>query len=105
MMHQLKIVYYAFIFVTILCGRALASDDIIYHKQDQGSVSLGVEVNSGSYGTPDTITGLYMPLVLTWFPTSRIDLGVEIPFVYQNTSFSTIGTSQITQTTDRKSVV
>lgn len=27
-----------------------------------------------------------MPLIVTWLPTDRIDVGVEIPFVYQNNS-------------------
>lgn len=96
MIHHLKRSFTTLLLALVMCGPALASDDIIYHNQERGSVSLGVEVNSGEYGTPNTITGVYMPLILTWFPTSRIDLGVEIPFVYQNTSYTTVGTSQTT---------
>lgn len=77
-----------------VCGQALATDEIIYHKQELGSVSLGVEVTSGKYGTPDNTTGLYMPLTLTWFPNSRLDVGVEIPFLYQSTSYQTNSTTQ-----------
>jgi len=87
-MYNLKIIYMTFILAATVCGQALATDEIIYHKQELGSISLGVEVTSGKYGTPDSTTGLYMPLTLTWFPNSRLDVGVEIPYLYQSTSYS-----------------
>jgi hypothetical protein len=29
---------------------------------------------------------MYIPLIVTWFPTDRVDVAVEIPFIYQNNS-------------------
>lgn len=55
-------------------------------KDQSFSVSLGFEYASGTYGTGSTTRSAYMPLIVTWFPTDRIDVGVEIPFVYQNNS-------------------
>ena len=53
------------------------------------SVSLGVEYASGKYGTDITTDTVYMPLMVTWFPTPRLDVGAEIPFVYQSSSLVT----------------
>lgn len=89
MNRNMKIVCMTMLLVTALYSQVSANEEIIYHKQEKGSVSLGVEVNSGKYGTSDTTTGVYMPLIATWFPNSRIDVGVEIPFVYQSTSYTT----------------
>lgn len=65
------------------------------------SVSLGVEFASGKYGANITTDTVYMPLIVTWFPTARLDVGVEIPFVYQSSSLVTTDifrTSQVNGT-------
>ena len=94
MIHHFKIVFIGSMFLTFLSGQASGSDETIYHDQNVGSINMGAEVNSGDYGTANRTTGVYVPLVLTWFPTSRIDLGIEIPFVYQKTSYVNDGTTQ-----------
>jgi hypothetical protein len=60
-------------------------------KPQTASVSLGAEFASGSYGTGSTIRSLYLPLIVTWSPNDRFDLGVEVPFVYQSGSNVTTG--------------
>lgn len=55
-------------------------------KPQTASVSLGAEYGSGRYGTGTTTRSVYMPLIATWFPTDRLDIGIEIPFVYQSSS-------------------
>ena len=69
------------------------------HKQTNFSVSLGIEFASGDYGTNTTTESLYMPLILTWFPTERIDIGVEIPYIYQSNANVTTSLYQNNQTT------
>ena len=55
-------------------------------KPQTASVSLGAEFSSGSYGSGSTIRSLYMPLIVTWSPNERFDVGIEVPFVYQSGS-------------------
>lgn len=57
----------------------------------RAAVSLGAEFFSGDYGTDNTIRSLYLPLVVTWLPTERLNLGIEIPFIYQSSSAVTTG--------------
>ena len=94
MIRYFNIVFIGFMLLTVLSGQASASDETIYHNQNVGSISMGAEMSSGEYGTANRTTGVYVPVVLTWFPTSRIDLGIEIPYVYQSTSYVTNGTTQ-----------
>jgi hypothetical protein len=67
------------------CAATLTAGEVP-GKPHSASVSLGTEFASGSYGTGSTTRSIYMPLILTWIPTDRIDVGVEMPFVYQNNS-------------------
>jgi len=53
-------------------------------KPQNASLSLGVEYASGNYGTGSNIRSFYMPLIATWSPTDRLDVGIEIPFLYQS---------------------
>jgi Putative MetA-pathway of phenol degradation len=55
-------------------------------KPQTATISLGAEFASGKYGTDSTTRSFYMPLIMTWFPTNRIDVGIEIPFIYQSSS-------------------
>lgn len=48
------------------------------------SAGLGFEYYSGDYGTHVTSESLYMPLSLSYYPTRRIDVSLEIPYVYQS---------------------
>lgn len=56
------------------------------NKQPVASVSFGGEFSSGSYNTENRTNSTYMPLIVSWYPTERIDTSVEIPFIYQSSS-------------------
>ena len=55
-------------------------------KPQNISISLGAEFASGKYGTDTTTRSVYMPLITTWSPNDRIDIGIEIPVLYQSNS-------------------
>lgn len=55
-------------------------------KPKTASVSLGAEFASGSYGTDTTTRSVYLPLIATWSPNERFDVGIEVPFIYQSSS-------------------
>lgn len=85
------------------CGSVQAADDESV-KQPKGTVSLGFEFASGSYVGTETTRSIYMPLVATWFPTDRIDIGIEIPFVYQSSPNTPAGMFQTIQGSTAKTV-
>lgn len=55
-------------------------------KPQNASISLGAEFASGNYGTDSTLRSFYMPLIATWSPNDRFDIGIEVPFLYQSSS-------------------
>lgn len=67
------------------------ADTLIPEKPQTASVSLGVEFASGSYGTDTTARSVYVPLIATWSPSDRFDIGIELPFVYQSNTGTTTG--------------
>jgi len=71
-------------------------------KPQTASISLGAEFASGTYGTDSTTRSVYVPLIATWSPNERFDVGIEVPFIYQsssNVTSSLYSTSQSTTTT------
>lgn len=48
------------------------------------TVGLGFEFASGKYGTSNSTESVFVPFTLAVRPTSRLELSVEIPFVYQS---------------------
>ncbi|MBT0666468.1 hypothetical protein KI809_19340 [Geobacter pelophilus] len=84
MIRYLKTLY-SLSFMIFTCVTTVFAADVP-PKQQSASVSFGAEYASGEYETGSTTRSIYMPLIVTWFPTDRIDVGVEIPFVYQNNS-------------------
>lgn len=50
------------------------------------TLGLGAEYATGDYGTPVTTHSVYLPLTATWTPNDRIDLGIEVPYLYQSSS-------------------
>lgn len=48
------------------------------------SVGLGFEFVSGTYGTTTRTDTIYIPFTVAYYPTDRINLSVEIPYVYQS---------------------
>lgn len=75
----------AFLAVAIMSGPAAALSSLA-DKPHSGSVSIGAEYASGSYGTETTTRSVYLPLIATWLITDRFDAGIEVPFLYQNNS-------------------
>lgn len=48
------------------------------------SVGLGFEFASGKYGTDNATESVFVPLTIMANPGERLELSVEIPFVYQS---------------------
>jgi hypothetical protein len=49
-------------------------------------VGLGFEFASGEYGTGIRTDSVYLPFTVAVYPAERLDLSLEIPFVYQSSS-------------------
>ena len=58
----------------------------IQRKQPVASVSLGAEYSSGSYNSDSTTRTIYVPMIASWYPDERLDISVEVPFIYQSSS-------------------
>jgi hypothetical protein len=96
--HFLRVVPAAMLLISVCCGPVSAAE-VLPHKQSNFSISLGAEFASGDYGTNTTTRSMYMPLILTWFPTERIDVGVEVPYIYQSNANVTTSLYLNNQTT------
>ena len=92
------------LFIPLSCSHAQAAGDPP-NKRTNFSISLGTEFASGDYGTNTTTESVYVPLIVTWFPTERIDIGIEVPYIYQNNSNVTTTIYQGNQTTTVAKVV
>lgn len=66
-------------------------------KPQTASISLGAEYASGAYGTGSRIQSFYMPLIVTWSPSERFDIGFELPFIYQSSSNVTTSLYTVSQ--------
>lgn len=55
-------------------------------KNPVASVSIGAELSSGKYNTATTTRTIYVPLIVSWYPSERIDMSLELPFIYQSSS-------------------
>lgn len=66
-------------------------------KPQNASISFGAEFASGKYGTDTTTRSVYMPLIATWSPNERCDVGIEVPFLYQNNANVTTNLYQTNQ--------
>lgn len=55
-------------------------------KEPAASISIGAEFSSGTYNSATTTSSLYIPLVVSWYPTERLDMSIEVPYVYQSSS-------------------
>ena len=58
----------------------------VHAAGSQYEAGLGFEFASGTYGTGTKTDSVYLPLTLSAYPTDRIDVSLEIPFVYQSSS-------------------
>ena len=92
---------YLILFILIAAGlfHPTLSDAMLPDKPQHLSIGLGAEFTSGSYGTGTETRSMYLPLTVTWSPNERIDLGVEIPFLYQNNANVTTNLFQSSQQT------
>jgi hypothetical protein len=70
----------------ITCSSPVFALSTTPDKPQTASISLGAEFASGKYGTDTTTRSVYMPLIATWSPNDRFDIGLEVPFIYQNNS-------------------
>jgi len=46
-------------------------------------VSFGAEFSTGGQGSGSETQSIYVPLIFTWFPTERTDMGIEVPYLSQ----------------------
>jgi hypothetical protein len=75
--------------IFIFCQVSTSWSVELLEKKPVASISLGAEFSIGSYNSASTTRSLYMPLIASWFPTERLDVSVELPFIYQNNSHVT----------------
>ena len=73
-----------FAFITALSGVSWGIE--LSEKQPITSISIGGELSSGKYNTGGTTRRIYLPLIVSWYPTERLDASVELPFLYQSSS-------------------
>jgi len=76
----------AALFLAMTCPNPAAALSTTPDKPQTASISLGAEFASGKYGTDSTTRSIYMPLIATWSPNDRLDIGIEVPFIYQSSS-------------------
>jgi hypothetical protein len=48
------------------------------------SLGLGFEFATGDYGTDTTTDSIRVPLTVGYYPSDRVDLSLEIPYIYQS---------------------
>lgn len=54
------------------------------------SLGLGLEYETGDYGTDTTIDTWRIPLILEWAPNAKLGLSLEIPFIRQSATGETV---------------
>jgi len=89
------------LFPAMTCPNPVSALSTTPDKPQTVSISLGAEFASGNYGTGSTTRSVYVPLIATWSPNERFDIGIEVPFIYQsssNVTTSLFSTSQSTAT-------
>lgn len=76
------------LFSTLAAGMIVSSPafaaDSLPEKPVSALVSLGAEFSSGGQGSGSETQNIYVPLIFTWFPTERIDMGIEVPYLSQS---------------------
>jgi len=68
---------------------ANAADQVGSEPRNHLSVTLGVDYANGDYGTGITTDAVATKLKVTLLPTDRIDLSLEIPYLYQSNGLTT----------------
>lgn len=74
--------------ITILPAVALGADKPF-------SLGVGFEFATGKYGTDTRTNSVTVPVTFSYYPTERLDLGLEIPYLYQSNSVTTAAGSML----------
>lgn len=76
----------AALFVALIAFSPAWAADNPPDKPSTLSVSFGAEFTSGGSVSGPGVSSIYAPLIFTWFPTERIDAGIELPVIVQRGS-------------------
>jgi len=68
------------------CPESALAADGPPEKPLTASISFGAEFSSGAQDSGSRSQSIYVPLIFTWFPTERIDAGIELPIISQRDS-------------------
>ncbi len=85
------------LFYSVIAARSADISD----NRPVASISIGAEYSSGTYNTDTTTRIFYMPLVVSWFPHERLDMSIELPFIYQTYQYHNIATAATPKTVTR----
>lgn len=59
---------------------------LLFAEEPSYSTSLGFEFTTGKYGTGINTDAIFLPFTVAVYPTHRLDLSLQIPYVYQSSS-------------------
>jgi len=83
---------------SLLCLTLVTPFPLFVHAEEfPYTVGLGFEFASGTYGTGTRTESVSVPLTLAFYPNERINLSLEIPYVYQSNGNVTSGLFSGTQ--------
>ena len=74
----------ACIAMTLATSNVRADEQPEKQKPTILSAELGFDVATGKYGTRRTTTTISVPLALTYYPVDSVDVGLSIPYIWQN---------------------
>ena len=76
-----------------LTSTALGEEKIATAGGRKGTIGVGVDVASGTYGNETTTRFVAIPIILQYAPSPRWFLELELPWVYQSNSVTTYGST------------
>lgn len=77
----------------LLLSAAALGEEKVTQPRGDWSIGIGIDLASGSYGNTTTTRFVAIPVILQYSPTSRLSLGLEVPWVYQSNSVTTYGST------------
>ena len=83
---MVKKVLFGKLFLSFAMVAGLLVPSLVYANGPRYSVGLGFQFASGDYGTGYRTNSVYAPFTAAIYPTDRVDVSLEIPFLYQSTS-------------------
>ena len=60
-------------------------------KPETLSVESGFDLATGKYGSSSSTNTVSVPLSIVYFPTDRLDVGLSVPYLWQNTQLVVAG--------------